>query len=412
MTAVAPDVDRLPDHEFPTRYRAAEKRNARLGLPLKLLTGVGSVDEDLMLRVGRGFMEVDELGGALARAMRLSKDDSNRVSMADFRQAVAGGLASVPDAPPALRTFFEMVETVPEWVDWDQVERGAEVGRWLGQNAADILLQLSLIGGYRYGGPTDLLVATGGLAGGATLRRLGETEKWTVAVSRPGAMRRDGEGYALTLHVRLMHALVNESFEPRWDIARWGKPISQSDQAATLALFSSVLLLGSRALGVPISREDSLAVMHLWRYIGWLMGVDEDWLVETEREQHRMNYHVLLAQDGISEAGPQLAHAIVDAQKDLQFVRFTRLRGWYARERLLSMLTTLLGPRSMHEFGLPLRPPWAPAYVIVLNTLRYRVVGRVRAGRRALIRWGDRVQQRELRRHFGPDRPEVGDLKV
>jgi hypothetical protein len=209
-----------------------------------------------------------------------------------------------------------------------------------------------------------------------------------------------------------MHALVNESFESRWDVERWGKPISQSDQAATLALFSSVLLLGSRALGVPISREDSLAVMHLWRYIGWLMGVDEDWLVETEREQHRMNYHVLLAQDGISEAGPQLAQAIVDAQKDLRFGRFAPLRSWYARERLLSMLTTLLGPRSMREFGLPLRPPWAPAYVIVLNQLRYRVVGRVPAGRRALIRWGDRVQQRELRHHFGPDRPEVGDLKL
>ena len=30
-----------------------------------------------------------------------------------------------------------------------------------------------------------------------------------------------------------------------------------------------------------------------------------------------MNYHVLLAQDDISEAGPQLAQAIVDAQQDL-----------------------------------------------------------------------------------------------
>jgi hypothetical protein len=50
--------------------------------------------------------------------------------------------------------------------------------------------------------------------------------------------------------------------------------------------------------------------------------------------------------------------------------------------------------------------------VIVLNTLRYRVIGRTPAGRRALIRWGDRVQQRELRHHFGQDRAEVGDLPV
>ena len=29
------------------------------------------------------------------------------------------------------------------------------------------------------------------------------------------------------------------------------------------------------------------------------MGVDDEWLLETEREQHRMNYHVLLVQDDV-----------------------------------------------------------------------------------------------------------------
>jgi hypothetical protein len=398
--------------EIPTRYRAAEKRNARLGLPLKLVTRLRTVDEDQMERLARGFMEVDDLGGDLARAMRLPKGDPNRVSMDDFRRALDGGVESIPDAPPALRKFFETVEAVPDWVDWEQLERGAEVGRWLGQNAADVLLDLSLIGGYRYGGPTDLLVATGGLVGGATMRRLGETQKWTVAVSRPGAMRRDGEGFKLTLHVRLMHALVNDRFASKWDVDRWGMPVSQSDQAGTLSLFSGVLLLASRGLGVPISREDSNAVMHLWRYIGWLMGVDDRWLMETEREQHVMNYHILLAQDDISEAGPKLAQAIVDAQSELHFDRFATIRRWYARERMLSMLTALLGPRSMRDLGLPLRPPWAIAYVIVFNQFRYRLFGRTPAGRRALIAWGDRVQARELRKHFGPDHPEVGTLPV
>lgn len=398
--------------ELPARYRAAEARNARLGRPLRWVARVRSIDEDLMTRLGRGFLEVDELGAQLASAMRLPADHPERVTMSDFRTAVSEGLESVVDAPPALRKFFETVETVPPWIDWTKVERGAEVGRWLGQNAADILLQLSLIGGYRYGGPTDLLLATGGLVGDATMRRLGETQKWTIAVSRPGAMRRDGEGYALTLHVRLMHALVNENFTPRWDVGRWGMPINQTDQAATLGLFSGVLLLGSRALGVPITAEDSSAVMHLWRYIGWLMGVDEQWLVEAEREQHQLNYHVLLAQDDISDAGPQLAQAIVAAQKDLHFDRFAGPRRWWRRERLLSMLTAQLGARSMRELGLPLRPPWAPAYVIALNQLRYRILGRTRRGRESLLRWGDQVQQRELRHHFGVDRPEVGRLTV
>jgi len=412
MTSVATDIDRMPEHEFPSRYRAAEERGRRLGRPLRVAARIRDVDEELLERLGRGFMQTDELGGRLAKAMRLPASDPDRVTMAQFTSALAGGIDAVPDAPPALRAFFDVVETVPEWVDWHLVEAGARVFRGLGQNSLDILLQLSLIGGYRFGGPTDLLVATGGLSSDYAMRRLGETQKWGVALSQPGGMRRGSEGYAVAVHVRLMHALVNESFASKWDVERWGMPINQSDQAATLGLFSGVPLIGCRALGARITRADARAYMHLWKYVGWLMGVDDQWLVDSEREQHRLNYHVLLVQDDISDAGPKLANAIVDAQRTLHFRRFPAISRWLARERLLSMLTLLLGPGSMRDLQLPIRPPWAPAYVMALNFLRYRVVGATPAGREALIRWGDRVAARTLFRHFGPDHAEVGDLKV
>jgi hypothetical protein len=384
----------------------------RLGRPLRVAARIRDVDEDLLQRLGRGFMETDDLGGRVAKALRLPATDPNRVTMAEFQTALNEGIAAVPDAAPVLREFFDVVETVPDWVDWDLLEEGAKVFRYLGQNSLDILTQLSLIGGYRFGGPTDLLVATGGLSGDYTMRRLGETQKWGVALSQPGGMRRGSEGYAVAVHVRLMHALVNESFAPRWDIERWGMPINQTDQAATLGLFNGVPLLGCRALGARVTRADSRAYMHLWKYVGWLMGVDEQWLMETEREQHRLNYHVLLVQDDISEAGPKLANAIVDAQQTLHFRRLPAIGRWLARERMLSMLTMLLGPSSMRDLQLPMRPPWAVGYVMALNFVRYRVVGLTPAGREALVRWGDRVAQRTLFRHFGDDRAEVGKLKV
>jgi hypothetical protein len=401
-----------PRQEFPTRYRAAEARGARLGRPLKLAARIRNVDEALLERLGRAFMDTDELGGRLAKAMRLPATDPGRVTMTHVRQALADGVDSVADAPPALREFFDVVEAVPDWVDWDLVEEGGRVFRGLGQNSLDILLQLSLIGGYRFGGPTDLLVATGGLSGDATMRRLGETQKWGVAISQPGGMRRGAEGYRLAVHVRIMHALVNESFTSKWDVERWGMPINQADQAATLGLFNGVPLIGSRALGARVSRSDAQAYMHAWRYIGWLMGVDEQWLCTTEREQHRLNYHILLVQDDITDAGPKLANAILDAQKTLHFERFPTVSRWLSRERLLSMLTGLLGPSSMRDLRLPIRPPWAMAYVMALNLVRYRVIARTPRGRAALIRWGDRVAARTMYRHFGEDRPEVGSLKV
>lgn len=397
---------------LPTRFREAEERGRRLGRPLRLAARIGQVDEDLMRRIGERMLARDEPGGRLADAMRLRAGDPGRVSMDDFRTALNEGIDAIQEPAPALVEFFETVTRVPEWVDWDLLADGARAYRRFGQNAADILLVLSLIGGYRFGGPTDLLVATGGLTGDLTVLRLAETQKWTATLSKPGQLRPGGEAWRLTVHVRAMHALVNQRFTPRWDVERWGLPINQTDQAATLGLFDAVVLLGVRALGVPVSRAESRAVMHLWRYVGWLIGVDEDLLVDSERERHRINYHLLLAQADISEAGPQLARAIVDAQRDLDFGRFSRIRGWAARERLLSLLTVLLGPQSMTELGLPLRPPWAIGYLLPLNLLRYRVAGRLPGGRARLELWGVRASERILSRHYG-DRPrEIGALPI
>lgn len=395
---------------LPTRFRAGEVRAAHMGRLLKIAGRVRAVDEELMTVIGRRFMERDEIGATLARAIR-SKDD-DRVTMAQFQQALAEGIASVEDAPPALREFFAAVDVVPEWVDVDLINEGARVYRRFGKNAADVLLQLSLLGGYRFGGPTDLLVATGGLTGDTTKRRLGETQKWGVAISEPDAMRRGGEGFALTVHVRLMHALVNQRFESgdRWDTATWGLPINQSDQAATLGLFNGALLLGVRALGVRVTPAESRAIMHLWKYIGWLIGVNEDWLFDTEREQHVLNYHLLLAQADISEAGPKLANGIVDAQSQLHFERFARLKRRYARARLLSMLRLFLGKQSLRDLQLPVRLPWAIAGIVPQNVMAYYVLGRTPWGERHLQAKAARHRSEIMKRYFGEDEPDVGAL--
>lgn len=397
-------------HRVPTRFRAGEERGARIGRILKVVGRVGTVDEHLLDLIGQRFMERDEVGAALARAMRSPGDD--KVTMAQFHRALADGIEAVEAAPPALRDFFTTVEAIPDWVDFDLVNEGARVYRSYGRNASDVLLQLSLLGGYRFGGPTDLLVATGGLTGGTTMRRLGETQKWGIAISDHEAMRRDGEGFKLTAHVRLMHALVNHRFETgdRWDTAAWGLPINQSDQAATLGLFNGALLLGVRALGVRVTPGDSLAVMHLWKYIGWLIGVNEDWLFDREHDQHRLNYHVLLAQADITDAGPLLAKGILEAQNHLHFDRFASIRRRYARARLLSMLTVFLGPSGMADLKLPRRLPWATAGIIALNLVRYHLLGRTAWGRRRIEKRAMRARSEIISRYFGDDEPDIAGL--
>ena len=89
-----------------------------------------------------------------------------------------------------------------------------------------------------------------------------------------------------TLHVRLVHSLVRRNLASReeWDVAQWGLPLSQVDMVATYLGFCVVMLGGLRKMGVPVTPRESRGVMHLWKYASWLMGVDERWLVVSERD--------------------------------------------------------------------------------------------------------------------------------
>lgn len=398
----------------PSRFASAPERNARIARPLRLVTRTSAVDDELLDQLGRRMFARDELGAGLAAAMRRPREDPERVTMAQFDRALRDGIDAVEEAPAALREFFAVVDRVPDWVDPALLERGARAFRRLGRSRDDVLLQLSLIGGYRFVGPADLLVETGGLTGSTAQRRLGETQTWVDAVSAPGGMRRDGEGWRLTVHVRAMHALVNDRFERngRWDVARYGLPVNQSDQAATLGLFSSTVLLGVRALGRLVSPAESRAVMHLWKYVGWLIGVDEDWLFDTEREQNVFNRHVLLAQGGPTPAGAALAAALVDGKLTGHEGRFATLRGRYARARTLSMLRWFLGRASLDDLALPVTSAWAVPPIVVANLVESALVARVRPGRRWLERAGDGVAQRESRRRFAGAEARIGALPL
>ena len=151
-----------------------------------------------------------------------------------------------------------------------------------------------------------------------------------------------------------------------------GLPINQTDQASTLGLFNGALLLGVRLLGVRVSKSESRAIMHLWKYVGWLMGVDEDWLCDNEAQQHRLNYHFLITQSTVSAAGPPLAQAIVDAQRLLHYPNMSRVRGAYQRARLLSMLSYFMRGEGMRDLELPRSIPWAVTPAFVANGVRYQ----------------------------------------
>lgn len=193
-----------------------------------------------------------------------------------FERALTEGIGSIEDPPPALSDFFRDAAATPYWVDFGRIDRGARAITRTGLLGMFPLGDMSLMGGYLASRAVKTLVGTGDLEHTAA-RRLAETGSWWIDITTPGALRRGGAGEQAALRVRLVHAHVRDAMNRRedWDYEAWDRPVNQVQTVGTLLLFSLVFLLGTQMLGIRYSDAERADVMHLWRYVGWLMGVDE-----------------------------------------------------------------------------------------------------------------------------------------
>jgi hypothetical protein len=223
------------------------------------------------------------------------------------------GTPAAPDVPEPLRALLAEVSQVPFWVDDARMAHASEAFLRSGLLGGLVLGARSLVGGYCSPAGNKPLVFSGRLERDAG-RRLAETGRFVRAVSMPGGMRRDGEGFRITIRVRLMHASVRRSLQ-RSDVWRedaWGVPINQADMAATLLLFSMVLHDGLAKLGMvptPGERED---LLHLWRYVGFVMGVCDELRCSTLAEARSLWDLVTMTQAPPDDDSRALARALME----------------------------------------------------------------------------------------------------
>ena len=416
MTNARPDViDRLSAHMAPP------------GESLRAAPGRHGVDLDKSMRVARGvrlFLRGDvmpssrtwdELGDALwqgdpladAVVAWLHRDGMARAKPL-LDAAIAKGLQAVPDAPPELRAYMEAAERPPAWLDPELMRHGASFLHSTGLHGMMVLRDAGLMAGYQASAINQTLVMTGALQRGVQ-RRIAETTSWWVDCTAHGGLDRQGPGFQATLKVRVMHALVRQNLRqrPTWDAAYLGLPINQLDMQATYLGFSVVHLLALRATGVPVSSRDSQAVMHLWRYIGWLMGVNERWLFEDEASARLGLYHNLLSQAPPDETSVAMGRALMDEPLQRLYPSGGWLRGPLNKARHLSLVRLFVGADGMRHLGLPPALPWYPVLTAVprgLWALAHRVWP---GGLTSLAERGRREQENYLPVMFGQQRPGV-----
>lgn len=203
---------------------------------------------------------------------------------------------SIEGAPESLRALTEAVSVVPDYVDWEQLDRGAEAFSRHAREAGISLSTTSLVSGYNNPAASAPLIATGRFSEMAPVRAI-ETSMWVFTVGRPGGLHRENEGFKRTIRVRMIHAFVRRHIlSTDWDLAENGVPINQSDLAYTVVEFLWLPVRSMLRLGVYYTPEDLSAIYAMWRYMGFLMGVNPEMLVRNGAEAQALeDLHIALS---------------------------------------------------------------------------------------------------------------------
>ena len=392
-----------PAVAIPTRH-PTERAHAPLVAPLARLLGIAPPSDAEWRVIGEAFTVGDAPMDELVEWMYSAGMDTTRPL---FDKALAEGIASVPDAPEPLRAFFERFEAPPSWVDWGRIRVGELAFQRAGLDGVYLARCVPFLGGFAVSGinRTLMLTKTGksGEVGGA--QRFAETLQWALAVISDGGMASGGPGYRATVHVRLIHAFVRRHIGqlPEWREPEWGVPVNQTDMAATMLGALFVPVIAGLTMGMVYTPNELDGIVHLTRYTGWLMGVEEHYLPTSVREATKQIYHYLTALNAPDDTSRQLARPMAGDPLRWHYPNLAPIRRRVAWAQQLSITRAFIGRRAMQQLGLPTyMPPWYPAMRIPVNLIRTSLSIAIPGGRDRAARAGLRQQHNFIKTLIGP----------
>ncbi|KAJ5795281.1 hypothetical protein N7457_001880, partial [Penicillium paradoxum] len=230
-----------------------------------------------------------------------------------------GSLRDHADKDPKLKEFWTEVTTVPEWVDWAQIQRGQDVFFRYGLPILNVLSFQSLLGGMGTTRVIETLSRTGGFRAKVVRRRLLETLQYILQVNSSAEdMKPGGDGHISCVRVRLLHSSVRakilsliEQNPEYYDIERYGIPVNDLDCISTINVFcSSVMWLGLPRQGIYPSQQEVTDYIALWRLVAHYMGTPTDPFESTVKARALME-SFLVSEIAPTETGKILAKNII-----------------------------------------------------------------------------------------------------
>ncbi|KAF5005750.1 hypothetical protein FDECE_7822 [Fusarium decemcellulare] len=231
-------------------------------------------------------------------------------------------LQNYASSDEVLGQLWKEVSTVPEWVDWEQIERGQRI---VYQFSGQILLGLlykSLLGGMGAYRVVETLSRTGGFGVHVTRRRLLETlQHFMEVIQDIDAVKPGGKGYVSSVRVRLLHAAVRrrlmqlEHERPGYfDMDKWGVPINDLHSIGTISVYSvAIIYMALPRQGIYLSEQQTADYLALWRWVGYLLGTPVDWMA-TPAQAKVMMESVMTSEMAPSANSRILANNILTAE--------------------------------------------------------------------------------------------------
>ncbi|GKZ28604.1 hypothetical protein AbraIFM66950_010286 [Aspergillus brasiliensis] len=197
-----------------------------------------------------------------------------------------------------LAKFWTEVNTVPEWVDWEQLQRGQQFFyRYAIANIVGFALQGFVAENSAAPGVVEVLVRTGGFSTRMLLGRLLETFQWLIQVTHCiTSIRPGGEGHIASVRVRLLHASVRQRIlqlcrtrPDYFDLARFGVPVNTLDSVHSISTFCcNPMWLQLPKFGIQPTPDEVKDYIALFRYLGFLLGTPTSYFETVERSKCTM----------------------------------------------------------------------------------------------------------------------------
>lgn len=273
-------------------------------------------------KFSRYFYHVDELGDDVVKEVYLTKkfQEASR----EIEDYIRKGVSETYDVPASVQSLFQQTQAVPNWLDYNLLKSGAELCMRSNVDSLISLRDYCLIGGYDYAYLNKPLIVTEALKKGA-VKRLSETLDFWVNATRYNALEINAKGYEFAIKTRLIHSYARLSIKKHyknWDTENWGEPINSWDMMATYIGFSLVFLHSLQKLGNTVSDEEERGLFHLWKYVGYLLGIPEDLLPDDKKQATEYFYLWTAIQPPSDKDSVLLAHSLLNESLENPILKY------------------------------------------------------------------------------------------